>query len=136
MTKDYRSFDLEVDIQKKQVACAVVELYLEGILSLINTNNKPFLLVTYNQKDFIIPGKRNWFSGNEEYSFVLTIANMSKLLSVEWGILENWLCIEFMLRYSNKIHLASLNLFLSSLIMQILICSDWSGKLLPVAQIQ
>ena len=136
MTKNYLSFDLEVDIQKQQVACAVVDLYLEGILLLINTNNKPFVLVTYNQKGFIIPSKRNWFSGNEEYSFVSTITNMSKLLSVEWGILENGFCIEFMLRYSNEIHLASLNLFLSSLIMQILICSDWSGKLLPVAQIQ
>ena len=136
MTKNYQSFDLEVDIQKQQVACAVVDLYLEGILLLINTNNKPFLLVTYNQKCFIIPSKRNWFSGNEEYSFVSTITNISKLLSVEWWILENGFCIEFMLRYSNEIHLASLNLFLSSLIMQILICSDWSGKLLPVAQIQ
>ena len=136
MTKNYQSFDLEVDIQKQQVACAVVDLYLEGILLLINTNNKPFLLVTYNQKGFIIPSKRNWFSGNEEYSFVSTITNISKLLSVEWWILENGFCIEFMLRYSNEIHLASLNLFLSSLIMQILICSDWSGKLLPVAQIQ
>ena len=111
--------------------------YLEGISLLTNTNNPPFLLVTSNRKGFLIPGKINWLSGNEESSFVSAIANMSKLLSIKWGILENLFRIEFILRYANETHLGWLNLlFLSSLTMQNLLCSDRSGKPLPVAQPQ
>ena len=110
--------------------------YLEGISVLKNTSNPPFLLVTSNRKGSLIPGKINRLSGNEESSFVLAIANMSKLLSIKWEILENLFRIEFILRYLNKIHLKWLylyNIFLSSLIIQMLLCS---GKLLPVAQTQ
>ena len=123
----------------KGIACISWKLgrYLEGISLLTNTNKPPFLLVTYNRKGFLIPSKINWLSGNEESSFVSAIANMSKLLSIKWGILENLFHIEFILRYPNETHLGWLNLlFLSSLTMQNLLCSDRSGKPLPVAQLQ
>ena len=47
------------------------------------------------------------------------------------------LILILILRYPNETHLGRLNLiFLNSLIMKILLCLDWSGKLLPVAQTQ
>ena len=71
--------------------------YLEGILLLTNTNNLFLVLVTSNQKGFLIPGNKNWLSGNEESSFVLAIVNMSKLLSTKLGMLKNLFQIEFTL---------------------------------------
>ena len=41
---------------------------------------------------------------NEESSFVSAIVDMSKLLSIKWGILENLFLIEFILRYPNETH--------------------------------
>ena len=74
----------------KGIACISWKLgrYLEGISLLTNTNKPPFLLVTYNRKGFLIPGKINWLSGNEESSFVSAIANISKSLSVKRGIIK------------------------------------------------
>ena len=110
---------------------------LEGILLLTNTNNLFLVLVTSNQKGFLIPGNKNWLSGNEKSSFVLAIVNMSKLLSTKLGMLKNLFQVEFILRYPSKINLVLLNLsFPSSLLMHILLHSDWSGKLFPVVQTQ
>ena len=110
---------------------------LEGVSLLTNTNNPLFLLVTSNWKGFLVLDKINWLSGNKESSFVSAIANMPKLLSNKWGILENLFLIEFILRYAKATHLGWLNLlFLGSLAKQKLLCADWSGKSQPVTQTQ
>ena len=125
MTQNNLSFDLGVDISRttsilrcfrfisKGIACISpgrwkFRRYLEWISLLTNTNNPPFLVFTSNLKEFLIPGKRNWLSGNEESSFLSAIANISKLSSIKWGILENFFRMEFILRYADETHLGDL----------------------------